>query len=136
MTAFNAAFAGALIAGRDRLPERIPAADVALLSVGTYKLSRTIAKARVTRPLRAPFTRLEGRAGPAEVEERAEGAGLRRALGELLMCPYCLEQWVAGAFVAGLVLSPRLTRAVAAMFAVVAGADVLQHGYRRMQDAT
>lgn len=135
MTVFNAAFAGALVAGRDRLPERMAGSDLALMSVGTYKLSRTIAKARVTRPIRAPFTRLEGPAGPAELDEKAEGRGFRRAIGELLLCPYCLEQWIAGGFVAGMVFSPRVTRAVASMFAVVAGADVMQHGYRRMQDS-
>jgi hypothetical protein len=34
-----------------------------------------------------------------------------------------------------MVFSPRVTRAVASMFTVVAGADVMQHGYRRMQDS-
>jgi len=64
--------------------------------------------------------------GRCEVEEAARGSGLRRAVGELLVCPDCLGQWVAGGFLAGLVAAPRPTRAVAAMFTVYAAADALQ----------
>lgn len=133
-TIFNAAFAGALIAGRERIPERFAPGDLALMAVGTHKLSRLIAKDRVTSTVRAPFTRYEGSAGPAEVKERPRGRGLRRAVGELVSCPYCLDQWVAGGFVAGMVLAPRPTRLVASMFTVVAGSDVLQHGYHLLQE--
>jgi hypothetical protein len=131
---FNTVFGGALLAGRRRLPERYDVGDVALLSVATYKLSRLLAKDRVTSGIRAPFTRFEGDAGAAEVDERARGRGLRRALGELLVCPYCLEQWVGGGFVVGMVFAPRATRATATMFTVVAGADVLQQGYTALRE--
>jgi Protein of unknown function (DUF1360) len=133
-TVFNAAFAGALLAGRDRLPERFSPGDLALMAVGTHKLSRLIAKDRVTSAVRAPFTAPHEEGGPGEVHERPRGDGLRRALGELLTCPYCLDQWVAGGFVAGMVLAPRATRTVASMFTVVAGSDVLQHGYKLLQE--
>jgi uncharacterized protein DUF1360 len=133
-TIFNTAFAGALFAGRDRLPERFSVGDLALMAVGTHKLSRLIAKDRVTSAVRAPFTEPHQEGGPGEVHERPQGRGLRRALGELLTCPYCLDQWVAGGFVAGMVLAPRATRTVASMFTVVAGSDVLQHGYRLLQE--
>jgi uncharacterized protein DUF1360 len=133
-TIFNTAFAGALVAGRDRLPERFSLGDLALMAVGTHKLSRLIAKDRVTSSVRAPFTRFQHDAGPAEVSERARGRGLRRAIGELVSCPYCLDQWVAGGFVAGMVLAPRPTRTVASLFTVVAGSDALQHGYHLLQE--
>jgi len=132
--AFNAALGGALIAGRRRLPERIGAGDLALLSVGTYRLSRLITRDRVTSGIRAPFTRFQDDAGPAEVDEAARGTGLRRAIGELLVCPYCFEQWTAGGYVVGFVFAPRATRLVASMFTIVAGADVLQHGYKVLQE--
>lgn len=133
-TIFNTAFAGALVVGRERIPERFSAGDLALMAVGTHKLSRLIAKDRVTSAVRAPFTRYEGSAGPAEVNERPRGRGLRRAVGELLSCPYCLDQWIAGGFVVGMVLAPRPTRIVASTFTVVAGSDVLQHGYHLLQE--
>lgn len=135
--AFNVSLAALVVAAerRDRLPQRYPLGDLALLSAGTFKLSRLIAKDRVTSVLRAPFTRFQRDAGHGEVEEEARGRGLRRALGELLVCDYCVEQWVAGAYIAGYALAPRPTRAVAAMFTIYAGADVLQVGYSRLLES-
>ena len=53
---------------RRPLPTRIPAGDLALLSVATYKLSRLIAKDRITGFFRAPFTRYQGPSDrPSEV---------------------------------------------------------------------
>jgi hypothetical protein len=133
VAAFNAALAGALLlaerSGRP-LPQRMGAADIALIGVATHKLSRIVTKERVTAFMRAPFTRLERSAGHGELEEHARGHGLRRAVGELLVCPYCLSQWVAGAFTAGLVLAPRPTRLIAGMFSAVAVSDFLQLAYK------
>jgi uncharacterized protein DUF1360 len=109
------------------LPERVPAGDVLLLSVGTYKLSRLIAKDRITSFARAPFTRFQGESErPGEVSEEPRGEGLRRAIGELLVCPYCLGQWVGTGFLAAYLREPTITRTIATMFTVVAGSDLLQ----------
>ena len=49
-----------------------------------------------TSPLRAPFTRYEGTAGPAEVmEEVRSTGGLRHSIGELITCPFCLDVWIS-----------------------------------------
>ncbi len=78
--------AGLLAAGRaGRLPERYGAGDLALLGVATFRLSRLIAKDRVTSVVRVPFTRFQDDAGHGEVDEAARGVGLRRAVGELLV---------------------------------------------------
>jgi Protein of unknown function (DUF1360) len=131
-----AAAGGAWLRGSGReLPERVEPADLALITVATHKAARIIAKDRVTSPVRAPFTRFEGDAGPSEVDEAARGTGLRRAVGELLICPYCLAPWVAAAFAAGLVAAPRATRLVASVLAVVFGSDMLQIAYKKAQDA-
>jgi Protein of unknown function (DUF1360) len=124
--AFGALFGGGAAALHDRLPERPRTGDVALAGVATYKISRLLAKDRVTSVLRAPFTRYEGEAGPSEVSESPRGRGLQLALGELLVCPYCVGQWVAGAFALGQVAAPRTTRFVAGTFAAYAIADALQ----------
>src|SRR4051812_11581363 len=128
IVAFNGAVAAGLVGAErsGRLPERYALGDLALMSVATYKFSRLISKDRVTSALRAPFTRFQEDSGHGEVEEAARGTGLRRAVGELLVCPDCLGQWVAGGFLAGLVAAPRPTRAVAAMFTVYAAADARQ----------
>jgi Protein of unknown function (DUF1360) len=128
MGAFNALAATGLLAAHraDRLPERIQPADLALTGVATYKLSRLISRDRVTSGLRAPFTRFQGDAGQGEVDEAARGRGLRRAVGELLVCPDCLDLWVAAGFTGGLLAAPRATRTVAATLVVHALADALQ----------
>jgi uncharacterized protein DUF1360 len=137
MGLYGAAFAGALVAARAggrELPPRLPPGDLVVFGTATHKLSRLLAKAKVTSVLRAPFTEYERRGGPAEVEERPRGRGFRRALAELLVCPYCLDQWVATGFVSGAVVAPRVTRLVAGVFATVALADFLQLAYKAGQE--
>jgi hypothetical protein len=119
--------------GRE-LPERVEARDVVLLTVATHKASRLIAKARVMSAARAPFTRFEGDSGPDEVSEAARGHGLRRVVGELIICPYCLSMWIGAAFTGGLLVAPRTTRWIASMLSVVLGSDVLQIVYRKAED--
>ncbi len=135
---FNALFVAWLVAAgrRDRLPEGYRASDLALLGAATFKLSRLITRDRVTSGLRAPFTRFQGDAGHGEVDEAARGRGMRRAIGELLVCDYCLAQWIAATMVAGLTVAPRATRAVAAVFTVYAASDALQLGWSRALDAS
>jgi hypothetical protein len=132
-TIFHAAMAGAVASakrsGRD-LPERVGAGDIALIGTASYQLSRLIAKKKVTAFVRAPFTELEGKGGPAELEERARGTGLRRAFGELLICPYCLGLWASGGFHAGLLFAPRATRFSASVLTAMSISDFLQIAYR------
>ena len=112
------------------LPEQIGLGDLALLGVATHKLSRLIAKDKVTAPLRAPFAEYEGEAGPSEVSETVEADGIRGAVGELLTCPYCLDQWSASGLAIGLVEAPRTTRFVMSILAAVAASDFLQIAYK------
>jgi hypothetical protein len=129
---FGAALAGSLLAMRARgkqLPDRIGAADIVLAGVATHKLSRLLAKDKVTSFIRAPFTEYQEPAGHGELEERPRGRGLRLATGELLVCPYCLAQWIAAAFGCGLVAAPRLTRLVGAIYAAGTLSDFLQLVY-------
>jgi hypothetical protein len=126
-------FAGWLRRSGRELPETPAPTDLLLVTVATHKCARLLARDRVTSTVRAPFTRFQRDAGPGEVDERARGRGLRRAVGELLVCPYCLDMWVAAGFLAGLIVAPRATRWVAALFTVVTGADLLQIAYRKAE---
>jgi hypothetical protein len=136
-TVFHAAMAGAVVAakrsGRD-LPQRVDAGDVLLIGTASYKLSRLVAKKKVTAFVRAPFTELEGKGGPAELEEKPRGTGLRRAVGELLVCPYCLGLWASGGFHAGLLFAPRATRFSASVLTAMAVSDFLQIAYKAAED--
>jgi len=134
---FNGLFALALVVARRRgreLPDRLPAADVLLLGVGSHKLSRLVAKDKVLSPLRAPFTELEGKGGPSEFEERSRGTGLRKAIGELLICPYCLGLWVVAAFSLGLLFAPRPTRFIASIFTALTISDFFQIAYKAAEE--
>jgi uncharacterized protein DUF1360 len=131
--ALAAAVAGAKRSGRD-LPERVELQDLVLIGAASYKLSRLVAKKKITSFVRAPFTELQGKGGPAELEEKARGHGLRRAVGELLICPYCLGLWASGAFHAGLLFAPRATRFSASVLSAMTISDLLQIAYRAVED--
>jgi hypothetical protein len=123
----------ARLTGRD-VPDRVPVTDVALGALAIEKLSRLLAKDPVTSPLRAPFVKYKGNAGPAEVrEEVRDHGGAKHVVGEMTSCPFCLDQWVATGFVAGSILAPRATRIVATTFATVAVSDALQFGYAALE---
>jgi hypothetical protein len=138
MSAYAAAVTAVAVAARltgKRLPERVSAADLALLSVSTHKVSRLLTKDAVTSPLRAPVTRFDGPAGDAEVNESPRGSGARHSLGELATCPFCADVWIASGFAAGLVFAPRLTRLGMSVATAVAGADFLHLAYDRAKKA-
>jgi len=120
---------GLVVRRRRILPVRPAAADLALAAVATHKISRMLSKDAVLAAVRMPFTRFEESCGSGEVNESVRGQGLRHALGELLTCPFCLAQWVATGFAFGLLLAPRATRQVAAIFCAVTASDFLQLAY-------
>jgi hypothetical protein len=114
------------------IPERIETRDIALLGVATHKLSLLLARDAITSPLRAPFTELKEKRSPKNVDEKPRGEGLRRSLGELLTCHFCVGQWVASFFTYGLVFAPAVTRLVASIFAIVALSDHLHQTYKAL----
>ncbi len=132
---YGGAVAGLLALGKltgTRAPERIAPMDLLLMGLTTHRMSRTITKDPVTSPLRAPFTRYAGVSGPAELREEVRGHGIRHAVGELLTCPFCIAQWVATAYAAGMVFAPRFTRLAGATMTAVAMSDWLQLAYTRL----
>ncbi|MEI4274066.1 DUF1360 domain-containing protein [Klenkia sp. LSe6-5] len=132
--ALTAAGAAALRVSGRPLPDRIPVGDALLLTVGTFRLARTVAKDPVTSPLRAPFTRFEGASGEAELAEQVRShGGWKHAVGELVTCPFCLAQWIGTGFVLSYVAAPRATRLAGLVMTIVAGADVGQFAYDKLQ---
>ena len=112
-----------------KLPERWAAGDLAVTAVATYRVARVLAKSPVTSPLRAPFTRYIGVCGEAELEEEVRGRGWRKAIGELVSCPFCMGQWVVTGFGFSWVFAPRATRMAASLLSAAAAADVLHYGH-------
>lgn len=81
--------------------KKLSLTDIALLGIATHKLSRTVAKDRVTAPFREPFARYEKDGEPGEAEAESRGEGSQKTVGELVTCPYCMSPWVAAALTAG-----------------------------------
>lgn len=134
---YATATAGSVLAlrrAKRRLPERPSVGDLLLIGVASHKLSRLIAKDKVTSFVRAPFTRYQEGSGQGEVEEEPRGEGLRLAVGELLVCPYCLAQWVATALTLGFVAQPRFTRTLSGVFVAHTISDFLQIAYHAAED--
>ncbi|MEU6811601.1 DUF1360 domain-containing protein [Streptomyces sp. NPDC046831] len=128
--ATSAALCGLLARRRGvRLPDRIPPSDLALLGAATFKASRLLAKDKVTSFLRAPFTRRAEELPAGEVTDEPRGTGVRRAVGDLVSCPFCVSVWVAGALVGGYACWPRATRLVCTGLGAVTVADWLQYGW-------
>ena len=118
------------------LPRRFRLFDLALLGVATHKLSRLVAKDRVTGILRAPFVSYIRSAGAGEVEEEPRGRGIQRGIGNLISCPYCMGPWCAAALAFGFVFSPKMTRFFAGILTSVAMSDFLHRAYLAAKEKT
>ena len=119
-----------------RVPRRFGLLDLALLGIATHKLSRIIAKDRVTSILRAPFVSYIRSAGAGEVEEEPRGHGFQRGIGHLISCPYCTAPWSATALAFGFLFAPRVTRFFAGILASVAMSDFLHRAYLAAKENT
>ena len=138
MTTFAAVFGGMLWLGQKKklLPRRVAPYDIALIGLATHRLTRIVTRDKVTEPIRSPFTEYQGPAGAGEVNERARGHGLRRAIGTLLTCQYCAGPWIASTLFAALVARPRETRVVASMLAATAVSDFTHQAYAFVRHAS
>lgn len=102
--------------------------DIMRVGVATATIARTISKDPVTSPLRAPFTRFTGEVdGPAELREEVRGTGPRKAIGELIECPFCVAPWAATTLFGLYVASPRSARFLSGIFVAVTISDFLQY---------
>jgi hypothetical protein len=119
-----------------RLPDRVPPWDVALLGTATFKASRLLSKDRITSFVRAPFTRRAEEGAGGEVNDAPRGQGVRRAVGELVSCPFCTAAWVAGTLVACYASAPRAARLVCAGLSAVTVADWLQYAWTWTEEKT
>lgn len=111
--------------------ERLDLADTLLLGVGTHKISRLLAKDRVTSVVRAPFT--EQREEGGKLEEEPTGPGPVRAVGQLLTCPYCIGPWVSATLLAGLRKRPGTVRMFLSVFTGVTISDFLHQAYNALK---
>lgn len=137
MTLFIAAVAGLTTAANAQklLPRKFGLLDLALLGIATHKLSRLVAKDRITGIIRAPFVSYRRSSGEGEVEEEPRGRGFQRGIGTLISCPYCVGPWCATALGFGMLFAPRITRFFALILASVAVSDFLHRAYAATKES-
>lgn len=117
-----------------QLPRGMSVRELAVTALAAHKISRTVTKASITTPLRAPFTTHTGHGGPGEVMEQPKADdGVERSFGELLSCPFCFDVWAVTGLTIGQVFAPRATRLVVDALAALAGADFLHLAYATAQ---
>jgi hypothetical protein len=103
----------------------LPLTDLAMLATATFRLGRLVAYDEVFEPVRAPVTATrpdDSGAGEAVVPR---GAGVRRALGELVSCPICAGTWISAGLVYALHLFPSPTRVFLAILSTIGTAEIL-----------
>ena len=112
------------LVGRD--PQCQTALDFAILGAATFKAARTLARDRVTAPIRAPF--VEGEADAQDEEPVREG-GMQQAIGELVTCTRCVGTWAAAGLTATQIIAPRFGRLLTWSLGAAAANDFLQAGF-------
>lgn len=119
---------------REPVPRPRPS-DVALLGLATFKLSRVIAKDKVTQPLREPFVARTEPGEGLEVNSDPAGTGVRRGVGELITCPFCVSVWIATVLTAAFAVAPRAVRLVSSGLAATVVADSTQYAFAGLRKA-
>ncbi len=127
------AAAGALGKRLDRSAQCANALDLVLLSAATFKAARTLARDRITSPLRAPF--VEGEAD-SEHEEPVQEGGLPQAIGELVTCTRCVGTWCAAGIATTQVVAPRFGRLLTLALGTAGINDFLQAGFTALSHKT
>lgn len=110
-------------------PAQIPAVDLLLLCMATFRITEMITEEKVARCLRAPFCevkRIDNPDGTTTEEEVPSGRGFRRVTGEMLLCPWCAGVWVATFLTFFWLMLPGLARAFLLVFSVAAGGLLFQ----------
>lgn len=93
----------------DRLPMSISVFDFILIGLATARLSDIISTDEVTTWMRRPFVKMETtEIADREVQTRmGRGTGLRKLIGDMLSCPWCVGVWVAAGLVCAYSMFPR-----------------------------
>jgi hypothetical protein len=110
-------------------PQQVSGIDLLLLSLASFRLTAIVTEEKVARSLRAPFCErivITKSDGTAAEEEVPAGRGLRRAAGEMILCPWCAGVWIATLLVFFWILLPGISRVVLLAFSVAAGGLLLE----------
>ncbi|HET6585954.1 MAG TPA: DUF1360 domain-containing protein, partial [Nannocystaceae bacterium] len=71
--------------------------------------------------------------GDGDCIETPRGTGLRKAVGELVTCPYCCSTWAAALLMAGHMWRPKATRVLVNVLGAAAAANMLHRAFSRLE---
>mgnify|MGYP002682492405 CR=1 FL=1 len=127
---FITLYAGVLLAlyYLGRLPRGISVLDFVLLGLAAARLSDVISTDDIMQWLREPFVGVEEeQIAGEEVQTRVgRGRGIRKVLGELLCCPWCVGVWVAAGLTYAYFLLPRIIWLFLLLMAIAEVGSLLQ----------
>lgn len=94
-----------------RIPSGISTLDLLLLGLATARLADIISTDEVMEWLRSPFITMESEeiAGREVQVREGRGRGVRKVVGDLLACPWCVGVWVAAGLTYLYFLFPAVT---------------------------
>ena len=126
---YSGGLATAGLLGRllQRSPYTSTPLDFAVLAAANFKVSRAIARDRVTSFAREPF--VEGRAYDGEDEKPLQTGDMKQAVGELVTCTRCIGTWTAAGLTATQIVAPRFGRILTWSLAASAATDFLLAGF-------
>ena len=110
-------------------PSHVSGLDFLLLCFATFRLTHLLTEERIARCIRAPFVvrkTITNPDGTRKEEEEPVGHGLRRVIGELLICPWCSGVWIATLLTFFHVLVPRTAHIFLLALATAAGAILIE----------
>lgn len=121
---YGALLGAAVLAARGREDDCVPHADLPVLGLASFALSKLLVREKVESWVREPFVE-----ETPDGERRPKGRGLRYAVGELLTCTRCTGAWSSLALVGLRATRPREARVVNAVLAVSALNDLLHASF-------
>ncbi len=110
-------------------PTAIPPFDFLLLCLATFRVTELITCDSITRFMREPFlTRRKERKPDGETEEKVKpaGGGIRRTLGELIICPWCIGVWIGTLLAYFYLWTPGIARVFLLATSVAGGGIMFQ----------
>lgn len=111
-----------------RLPRSINTVDLILLGLASARLMDIIVTDEIMMWLREPFVQKEEVeiAGRKVTVSSGRGEGLRRSIGEMLSCPWCVGVWVSAGLAYLYFLVPRAIWLFILVFAIAELGSLIQ----------
>jgi hypothetical protein len=120
-------------------PASISTFDFLLLSLATFRITELITSDTITKFLRDPFVEREKVREPdGSVDEKVKpaGRGLKKFIGELIICPWCIGVWVGAVLTYLFLLAPGPTRMFLLAISVAAAGILFQLFAKLLDRAT